>query len=125
MKQYATLKLEDLNQREELDYINSIWYGIMTMDTVLLDRILDDTIDYEDIGKEKFIEKLSDQFYLHKDLGDTSLELDLNYCNGCNNNQPVCTFIGNNSGRHFSLYFDILESTIKDIYHCNWYCVNM
>jgi len=115
------LKKEDFNCFKELNYINAILHSIMNMDTSQLYNLLDDDIDYEDIGKIKFIEKLNDTFNDFKTLGDSELILNLDYCKGCNCNSPVCKFIGNYSGKQFALYFDIEDDFVKDIYHCNWY----
>jgi len=121
MKRNSVLKIEDLIPLNELDYINSIWYAIMKMESGLLNLLLDEDIDYEDIGKLNFIEKLNDRFNDHKTLGDSELLLDLDYCKSCNCDKPVCKFVGNNSGKHFSLFFEMCEEEITDIYHCNWY----
>ncbi|WP_152604825.1 hypothetical protein [Psychroserpens jangbogonensis] len=121
MKQNSFLSIRNLQQYEELDKINSIWYAIMKMEPALLNLLLEDDIDYEDIGKQEFIEKLRYRFNNYKTMGDSELILDLDYCKGCNCNRPVAKFIGNNSGKHFALYFDIENEEVIDIYHCNWY----
>jgi hypothetical protein len=121
MKQNSILSINDLKKNKELDYINSIWYAIMKMDTNLLNFLLEDDIDYEDIGKQGFIEKLNDRFNDHKTRGDSELFMDFDHCKLCNCNQPVCKFVGNRSGKHFALYFEMENKEIKDIYHCNWY----
>ena len=121
MKQNSTLCIKDLKNFQELDYINSIWYAIMKMDANLLNLLLEDDINYEDIGKQAFIEKLNDRFNEYKTLGDSELQMDLDHCKSCNCDQPVCKFVGNHSGKHFALYFEIKSDEIKDIYHCNWY----
>ena len=121
MKQNSVLKVKDLRPLTELDYINTIWYAIMKMELGFLNLLLDDAINYENIGKLKFIEKLNDRFNEHKTLGDSELLLDLDYCKSCNCNKPVCKFIGNYSGKHFALFFEMTKEEITDIYHCNWY----
>ena len=121
MKQNSVLKVKDLRPLVELDYINTIWYAIMKMELGFLNLLLDDAINYENIGKLKFTEKLNDRFNEHKTLGDSELLLDLDYCKSCNCNKPVCKFIGNYSGKHFALFFEMTKEEITDIYHCNWY----
>lgn len=121
MKNKSTFTIADLRKHEKLEYINHIWLAIMIMQTVLLDFLLDETIDYEDIGKEKFISKLNNRFNYHKSIGDDELEMVLDSCKGCNCNQLIYKFIGNNSGENFALYFDMDKNAIKDIYHCNKY----
>lgn len=121
MKQNSFICSLDLDKQGELDLINSIWYSIMTMNAHFLDSLLDPNIDYEDIGKTAFIEKLRQRFIDHLILGDEELFLDLDICVGCNCNQSICKFIGNKSGKHFALYFDIKNGGIKDIYHCLLY----
>lgn len=78
-------------------------------------------INYEDIGKEKFVAKIESMIKILKSEGEKELLLDISYCNGCKCNQPVCKFIGNESQKHFALYFEIIENEIVDIFHCNWY----
>ena len=121
MKNKTNFKISELGDLYAVDTINAVWLAIMKMEPVLLELLLDDSIDYEDIGKERFIDKLREHFEYHRSLGDTELELDLDSCKSCNCDQPVCKFVGNTSGKHFALYFDMDKNTIKDIYHCNWY----
>jgi len=124
MKNLKTHSIKDFNDEDQLDYINQIWLAIMEMNSFALEMLLDAKIDYEDIGKDKFIEKLYDRFQEHRTWGDSELLLDFDSCNGCNCNQPVCKFIGNYSGKTFALYFEIKNEKINDIYHCNWYGKN-
>ncbi len=121
MKQNSILNLNDLKKKPKLDYVSSIWYAIMEMDSFMLNNLLNDDMTYEDISKKDFIEKLNDRFNNHKTLGDSELLMDLDHCKSCNCNQPVCKFIGNNSGDHFALYFEFKDGEVSDIYHCNWY----
>jgi len=114
-------EIKDFKKSETIDSTTEIWMAIMSMDPYLLNQLLDDEIDYEDIGKQKFIKKLNDRFQNHRTLGDSELLLDLDHCKSCNCDQPICKFIGNVSGKHFGLYFDIQKGKIMDIYHCNWY----
>lgn len=124
MKKNAILSIRDFGGKASLDKINLIWIAIMQMNKFSLFQLLDDAIDYEDIGKVKFIEKLADRYENHRTWGDSELLLDLDHCNGCHRNQPVSRFVGNNSGKHFALFFEIENGKIKDIYHCNWYGKN-
>ncbi|MCK0179672.1 hypothetical protein MWU50_10245 [Flavobacteriaceae bacterium S0862] len=121
MKNSSIIQLEDLGKHRSINNFSSICYAIMCMNTNFLNGLLDKDINYEDIGKAKFIEKLNCKFSSLKALGDKELLLDFDYCEGCNCNLPVCKFIGNNSRAHFALYFEIKDNKIKDIYHCNWY----
>lgn len=113
--------IKDLRENKHADYITNVWLAIMKMDTYQLNLLLDNDIDYEDIGKEKFIKKLNETFNKHKTYGDSEFYIDLDSCEGCNCNKPVCKFIGNISKIHFALFFDIKKNQIIDIYHCNWY----
>ena len=112
---------KDLEQEKKLDYINQIWLAIMQMNVYGLQKLLENEIDYEDIGKIKFIEKLGDTFNRHRTLGDSEFYLDLDRCRSCNCDLPVCKFVGNNSGNHFALFFELKKEEIIDIYHCTWY----
>lgn len=96
----------------------------MSMDQHWITALLSDDINYEDIGKSKFIDKLKRRFSYHKKVGDTELFLELDVCKSCNCNYPVCKFTGNNSGKHFGLFFDFKKDQIIDIYHCNLYGSN-
>ena len=121
MKQSSIVKLENLESYKSINDFSLICYAIMCMDPIFLESLLDDNILYEDIGKIKFVEKLNDRFTEHKTWGDSELLLDIDYCNGCNCNKPVCKFVGNTSGKHFALFFEFTHEEITDIYHCNWY----
>ncbi|ARV12016.1 hypothetical protein BTO09_06495 [Gilvibacter sp. SZ-19] len=121
MKRSSLLSISDLENRYNLDYINTIWCSIMMMSTEFLNIYLKPGVDYEDIGKKAFVNKLAERFEHFRELGDTELLMDLDTCHGCNCLQPVCKFIGNKSGNHFALFFEIEGQEIVDIYHCNWY----
>ena len=121
MKQNSILTISDLKHTGNLTYINSIWYAIMKMDAFLLLNLLEDDMTYEDVSKKEFVEILSDRFNHHKTLSDSEFFMDFDYCKGCNCNQPVCKFVGNVSGKHFGLFFEIKNDIITDIYTCNWY----
>jgi hypothetical protein len=113
--------LNDFKMLKQSDELISIFRAIMTMDSNELSILFDDNIDYEDIGKEKFIDKLKEHFNKHKIYADSEFYLDFDFCNGCNCEMPICKFIGNNSKLHFALFFEITQDNIADIYHCNWY----
>lgn len=121
MKKASEISINDLVSGKEPDYINQIWIAIMEMNPFALTQLLDENINYEDMGKEKFIAKLNDTFNEYRSKGDSELLLDLDTCNSCNKGEPVCKFIGNNSRQKFSLFFEIKKCKIIDIYHCNWY----
>jgi len=110
--------LKDFNNTHHSAAINRIWFAIMEMNSFTLEMLLDAKIDYEDIGKDKFIEKLYDRFQDHKTWGDSELFLDLASCNGCNCNQAVCVFTGIYSDKKFALFFEIKNNKITDIYEC-------
>lgn len=93
----------------------------MKMDIYGLYPLLNDSIDYEDIGKQKFLDKLNSRFTYHKTLGDRELFLDVVKCNGCKSNENVCRFTGDHSGESFALYFEFKDNIITDIFHCTWY----
>lgn len=121
MKQKALFTCEEFESYKKINDVSMICYAIMNLNSLFLKELLDDSIDYEDIGKDKFIKKLENRFIYHRTIGDTELLLDFDYCNSCNCNEPICRFIGNISKEHFGLYFDMENDQIKDIYHCNWY----
>jgi hypothetical protein len=112
---------KELLQIKKAKLIHYIWYAILSMNFSGLEELLDDDIDYEDIGKEEFILKLKNRFSEDIIAGDTEYTLDFSSCNACNCNEAVCVFTGNNSKRSFALYFDFKNDTIVDIYHCNFY----
>lgn len=121
MKHNSSISVRELNGNLEFDTINQVWYAIMKMDSELLNLLLDSDIDYEDIGKARFISKLIRKFDTFRSLGDSELMLDLECCKGCNCDKPICKFIGNVSGKHFGLFFEYKNDVISDIYHCYWY----
>lgn len=121
MKEIGIIKLEDLTIHKKVNYFTLICHAIMRMDSNNLFELLDDDIDYEDIGKTSFVLKLKNRFIEHRIMGDTEMKLDLDHCLGCNCDQPVCRFIGNNSKSEFALFFDIKENRIVDIYPCHLY----
>lgn len=121
MKENAIIKLQDLDSHKKVNEFSLICYAIMCMDSNFLFDLLDDGIDYEDIGKTSFVIKLKNRFIEHKIMGDSELVMDLDYCLGCNCDKPICRFIGNNSKKHFGLYFEMKDDKIIDIYHCNLY----
>lgn len=106
------------NNLEEVHYL---WIAIMKMNIYELENLLSDTIDYEDIGKTKFIEKINRRFNQHLSWGDKELYLDLIKCNGCKNKENVCRFTGNVSNKSFALYFEFKEGIISDVHHCTWF----
>lgn len=93
----------------------------MSMNTYKLDSLLEDSINYEDIGKVAFINKLADGFREDQTHGDYEYKMDIDNCNGCNCNQAVCKITGIVSGRTFALFFEFNKNKITDIYHCTWY----
>ena len=125
MKQNTIIRLKDLSAKEELDAINALWSAIMKMDAHLIYSLLDDDRTYEDVSKKDFVELLNDRFNVHRSLGDSELFLDLDICKSCNCDQPVSKFIGNTSGKHFALYFEIKDGEITDIYNCVRYGMNL
>lgn len=114
-------QVRDMKPHRKLTLIHHIWMAIMQMDADYLDELLDDDLEYEDVSKGEFIEKLRSRFIDHLVQGDTELYMDLSTCLGCQCNSPVCKFIGNNTGEHFALYFELDGEEILDIYHCNLY----
>ncbi len=114
------IRVEDLNLKK-LEEVHHIWLAIMKMDIYRLESLLDESIDYEDVGKTKFIEKINNRFNHHRSLGDNELYLDLVKCNGCKNKENVCRFLGNSSNQSFALYFESKDNQISDIFHCTWY----
>jgi hypothetical protein len=106
---------------KKVEPIHSIWYAILSMDHSKLNDLLNDNIDYEDIGKEQFITKLRNRFTEDIIAGDTEYRLDFSSCNSCNCNEAICVFTGNYSKRSFALYFEYKNDLIADIYHCNFY----
>lgn len=110
--------LVGLKKYQKVDNFNAICNAIMNMDSNALNDLLSEEIIYEDLGKQKFILKLRRTFIRYILKGDTKFNLDLDSCNYCNCNEPVCKFIGNNSNEHFALYFHFENNEIIDIYHC-------
>ena len=67
--------LSDFELQTKPDPIVSIWKAIMAMDVIELYSLLDDKIDYENIGKGQFVEKIHKTLETFKSLGDNELYL--------------------------------------------------
>jgi hypothetical protein len=113
--------LDEIMQLKTEDPVVEVWKAIMGMKIRELEPLLNEDVDYEDIGKDAFVKKILNRFNIHYDLGDSELLLTFDTCNSCNCNKAVSRFIGKQSKKEFALYFEIKADKIVDIYYCNWY----
>ena len=88
-------------------------------DIEMIDMILSNKNTYQDLPKEKFIQKLSSAFNEFKKHGDDYLEAHSGQCNNCFTDKTVYIFIGNNSNNYMSILFDDVAGEIKDLAECS------
>lgn len=83
--------------------------------------LLDEDIDYDDIGKYRFLEFVRAKFALFEIKGDTHLVKSSGSCQGCSNGSFGYRFIGNNSEKIWDVIFKVDGKKIIDIYECNFF----
>lgn len=98
---------------------------IKTMDTKMLDEILDGEVTYQGTSKKIFLNKLDLVFAKFKIKGDSAIEIEYGKCQcpKCEiGNKKGYVLIGNNSRQCLDLMFELsAEWKVLDIYYCNEY----
>ena len=108
--------LQNLKTQSEV-----VIYYIQEMDIDMLELILDNEMKYQELSKDKFIQKLSvifDTFKLNKN--DKLIKQD-GFCNSdkCENScKNGYTFLGNHSKHSLNLIFEVEDGIIQDIHDC-------
>ena len=82
-------------------------------------ELLDEEIEYEDLGKWRFLSLIKKQFAEFKKQGDTYLLKNPSQCMGCSFGTFGFVFRGNRSKRKWSLVFKVENGALVDIYECN------
>ncbi len=110
-------------------HADAVLYFIQQLDIEMVDMLLDDTLEYQEMRKDIFINKLNDVFIEFIEGGDTFLKttIQLDTTNGfCGS--AVCSFkcmgfsfVGNKSGNFIDLIFEIEEGKVLDIFECTYF----
>ncbi len=101
-----------------------IFQAFQTMDSSLLEMVLDEDKTYQDAEKQVFIQKIEEIFDRFKFEGDTALTM---YAGVCGSQPEVCEncgkkgkrFVGNHSKICLDLIFEEEDGEIQDIYCCS------
>lgn len=104
------------------NHLEAVAYFISQMDIEMVDLLLDDNRTYQDIPKERFIEKLRTAFSKFQEEGDTILIAVPGKCKGsyCSNTgKSGVAFYGNKTKNYLRLVFEIdKKKHVSDIYEC-------
>lgn len=101
--------------------------SFQSMDSLMLEVLLDDYKSYEDEAKEVFVERINEAFSRLKMHGDTFLTPYKGFCQHklCGNNGcEGYSFLGNNSKNHIDLIFEETDNEVTDISQCNGFVKN-
>jgi len=96
---------------------------IQQLDIEMVDSLLDDTLEYQDMRKDIFINKLGHAFNEFIESGDTYLNSTKGFCDSviCNYECKGLSFVGNNSGNFIDLIIEIEDGKVIDIYECTYF----
>ena len=114
----SILLKSDIINKQNLDYINQIWFAIMGMDIIDLYVLLDDRVNYGDLTKQQFIEKLDIKFKKHTQICDEEFYLNLIECHKDHKGEIICEFVGIESGINLGVYFEIEDDQLVGLYFC-------
>ncbi len=109
----AAKKYNIKNQEE------AIRHFITQMDIEMIAAFLDSDKTYQDMHKDKFLNKLERVFQLFKESGDESLIPYQGKCNTCYKDKEGFTFVGNHSFNYISIIVDSQNGTINDMFECS------
>ena len=118
MKFNSVLYFNEINYKSHLDYINLIWYAIMSMDIIAVYTVLNDNLDFGNLTKTQFVKKLDIKFEKHKQIEDEELYLDLIACHKKHQGEIICEFVGTNSGINLGIYFEINNNELIGLHFC-------
>jgi hypothetical protein len=102
----------------EIIILNPILGSFEKMDLKSIASKLDDLKTYQEFPKPVFLQKLTRVFDQFKRLGNTQLKMYKANCLDQTNDKFAYLFIGNNSTKHITLYFQVKNNTIIDIGEC-------
>ncbi len=109
---------QDWNEITEL-IVDKIVVAFSEMNIEELVKLLDEEIDYQDLGKWRFLALIKKQFEQFQKDGDTYLFQEASQCMGCSFGTFGFIFKGNKSERKWSLVFKVEDKALVDIYECN------
>lgn len=89
------------------------------MDAQPLRLILPDTINYQDLPKDRFFDLLGIAFDEFKKHGDTELIPHKGCCGECIKGCPGVSFIGNNSKNYLDIIFVEEAGELKELTECS------
>lgn len=99
----------------------AVIYYIQEMDVDMVDQILDEKMTLQDLPKQEFIAKLENVVTTLKQHKNTEI---LSYPGFCNSDDCPNTckggyaFVGNVSGHHFNLIFEVSNGNVQDLFEC-------
>ena len=99
----------------------AVVHFIQQLDIEMVDSLLDDTLEYQDMRKDIFINKLGYAFNEFIESGDTCLNSTKGFCDSviCNYQCKGFSFVGNNSGNFMDLIIEIEDGKVVDMYECS------
>ena len=92
----------------------AVVYFIQQLDIEMVDSLLDDSLEYQDMRKDLFINKLGHAFNEFIEAGDTFLISTKGFCDSviCNYQCNGLSFVGNTSGNFIDLIIEIEEGVL-------------
>jgi len=101
----------------------AVVHFIEQLDIEMVDTLLDDMLEYQDMDKDIFINKLGDAFNEFIESGDTRLNSTKGLCDSviCNYKCKGFSFVGNNSGNYMDLIIEIKDGKVIDMYECTYF----
>jgi hypothetical protein len=105
-------------------YVKTILSYFQTLDIAKLRLYLKEDYTYQDTTKEIFLNEIEDIFKALHNSGDTEILLYPGYCGATSDMCDNCgkkgyRMVGNKSGNHIDLIFEIENDDIKDIFDCS------
>jgi hypothetical protein len=93
------------------------------MDIKTLRIVLSKETNYQDMGRDKFLDLLEEVFDKFREFGDTKLEFKPGKCNGCYKGCKGVSFFGNNSRNYIDFVVltedDDILGAITEICECS------
>jgi hypothetical protein len=102
---------------------DTVIYFIQQLDIEMVDSLLDDSLEYQDMSKDLFINKLGHAFNEFIETGDTFLTSTKGFCDSviCNYKCKGLSFVGNNSGNFIDLIIEVEDGKVVDMYECTYF----
>jgi hypothetical protein len=104
---------------DSMDRIEKIKKAMEVMNLIAIDALLLNHVLYQNMTKQKFIASLKNVFDQFKSLGNTKLISYPGMCGSCDTSLGGYVFIGNKTGHHFGLIFDIENFGIRNMQECS------